>query len=82
MEALERYRSKAASENGVMPYVIFHDRTLNEISVLKPKTIDELDGIHGIGEAKRRRYGKDIVDIVLKMEGGQSAHGPVNTRIT
>lgn len=73
LAALKRYRTKVASENGVPPYVIFHDRTLIEISALKPRTLAELDGIHGIGEAKRSRYGKDIVAIVLEPQAGADA---------
>jgi hypothetical protein len=36
----------------------------------------ELDGIHGIGEAKLSRYGKDIVAIVLEAQAGADADDP------
>ncbi len=76
LQKLKQYRSKIAAQDGVPPYVIFHDRTLIALSACRPKTIAELDGIYGIGEAKRSRYGKDIVDIVLEMEPGAAAHDP------
>jgi ATP-dependent DNA helicase RecQ len=76
LAALKRYRTKVAGENGVPPYVIFHDRTLIEIAAVKPKTMAELDGIHGIGEAKLSRYGKDIVAIVLEAQAGADADDP------
>ena len=67
LERLKQYRTRVASENGVPPYVIFHDRTLIELAARRPRVIAELDGIYGIGEAKRSRYGRDIVDMVLEM---------------
>jgi ATP-dependent DNA helicase RecQ len=68
LEALKRYRTKVAGENGVPPYVIFHDRTLIEMAAVKPKTMAQLGGIHGIGEAKLRRYGKDIIAIISESQ--------------
>jgi ATP-dependent DNA helicase RecQ len=76
LEALKRYRTKAAGENGVPPYVIFHDRTLIEIAAVKPKTMTGLAAIHGIGEAKLSRYGKAIVGIVLEAQAGADADDP------
>ena len=67
LERLKQYRTKVAGENGVPPYVIFHDRTLIELAARRPKIIAELEGIYGIGEAKRSRYGQDIVDMVLQI---------------
>ena len=78
LQRLKQYRSKVAGENGVPPYVIFHDRTLMEISAHRPGSIAELDGIYGIGDAKRSRYGNDIVDIVSEMEAGRTTHDPQN----
>jgi ATP-dependent DNA helicase RecQ len=78
LERLKQYRTKVAGEKSVPPYVIFHDRTLIEIAARRPETIAELDGIYGIGEAKRSRYGQDIVEMVSEMEADAMVHDPVN----
>lgn len=54
---LRTLRLNLAKEQGVPPYVIFHDKTLFEIASAKPKTIDEMKGIHGVGEQKLAKYG-------------------------
>ncbi len=46
-------------------YVIFTDRTLQEIAAARPKTLDALAQVHGVGQAKLRKYG----DMVLAMVG-------------
>ncbi|MBW1843491.1 MAG: ATP-dependent DNA helicase RecQ, partial [Deltaproteobacteria bacterium] len=51
-EALRSYRLKRASAQGVPPYVVASDRSLREIVAERPRTIDELLLVHGIGPAK------------------------------
>lgn len=55
---LRAVRYSLAQEQGVPPYVIFHDKTLFEIAQAKPKTIDELKGLHGVGTQKLAKYGE------------------------
>jgi ATP-dependent DNA helicase RecQ len=50
----------------VPPYVVASDRTLREIAAERPRTIDELLVIHGIGPARARRYGKGLLEVVAK----------------
>jgi ATP-dependent DNA helicase RecQ len=50
----------------VPPYVIFHDKTLREISVERPLTVDDLRGISGVGETRAARYGEAIVQLVAE----------------
>jgi ATP-dependent DNA helicase RecQ len=54
---LKAKRMELAKEQGVPPYVIFHDSTLLEILNQKPRTLDEMGRISGIGQAKLARYG-------------------------
>lgn len=56
-QALKAKRLELAREQGVPPYVIFHDSTLLEIHNRKPKTLDEMGQISGIGQAKLQKYG-------------------------
>jgi ATP-dependent DNA helicase RecQ len=63
-EKLKEWRKNKAKEENTLPYVVFHDTTLHEISKIKPKNEDELLKIKGIGEIKINKYGKDILSIV------------------
>ncbi len=55
--ALKAKRLALAREQGVPPYVIFHDSTLLEILNRHPATLDEMAQISGVGQAKLARYG-------------------------
>ncbi|MDR3159223.1 MAG: DNA helicase RecQ [Zoogloeaceae bacterium] len=63
-ERLRQWRLEAAKEQGVPAYVIFDNKTLKAIAAHRPQTLDELLAIHGVGEAKRERYGKDILTLI------------------
>src|SRR5690606_3047633 len=63
-EALRECRRQIAAEQGVPPYVIFHDVTLREIAATKPRSADALLGISGVGLAKLERYGDRFLDVV------------------
>jgi ATP-dependent DNA helicase RecQ len=65
-EALRSYRLKRASAQGVPPYVVASDRSLREIVAERPRSIDELLLVHGIGPAKAKRYGKGLLKVVLE----------------
>jgi ATP-dependent DNA helicase RecQ len=63
-DALRSYRLKRASAQGVPPYVIASDRSLREIAAERPRSIEELLLVHGIGPAKAKRYGKGLLKVV------------------
>ncbi len=63
-EALRQWRAGAAKLQGVPPYVIFHDTTLHEIAAVRPRRLDELGGIKGIGASKLLRYGAEVLAVV------------------
>jgi ATP-dependent DNA helicase RecQ len=56
-ERLRELRRRIADEEGVPAFMVFSDRTLRGMAQLKPRTRDELLGIHGVGEAKLDSYG-------------------------
>ena len=60
-DALRELRTRLAREQGVPPYVIFHDRTLREIAASAPETLAALGGIGGIGSRKLERYGDAVL---------------------
>jgi ATP-dependent DNA helicase RecQ len=59
---LRACRKRLADAEGVPPYVIFHDRTLREMALLRPQSARELLGVNGVGEAKLERYGEAFLD--------------------
>ena len=60
-DALRELRTRLAREQGVPPYVIFHDRTLREIAASMPDTLEALGGIACIGSSKLERYGDAVL---------------------
>ena len=67
--ALKAKRTELAREQGVPPYVIFHDSTLMEILNQRPATLDELAGISGVGQAKLARYGDEFLSVLKGFDG-------------
>jgi len=62
--ALKQKRLELAREQGVPPYVIFHDSTLMEILNRRPSTLAELGEISGVGQAKLKKYGEAFLGVV------------------
>jgi ATP-dependent DNA helicase RecQ len=63
-EALRAWRRQTAAEQGVPPYVIFHDRTLAEIALFRPATLADLTIVGGVGQAKLDHYGQAVLRVV------------------
>ena len=63
-EALRAWRRTTAAEQGVPPYVIFHDKTLAEIALFRPATLSDLTMIGGVGQAKLDHYGQSVLRVV------------------
>jgi ATP-dependent DNA helicase RecQ len=63
-QALKAKRLELAREQGVPPYVIFHDSTLLEILNHRPQTLDEMRKISGIGQAKLTRYADYFLEVI------------------
>jgi ATP-dependent DNA helicase RecQ len=61
-EALRAWRSATAKEQGVPPYVVFHDKTLREIATRRPSSLAELGTVSGVGENKLAKYGEQILE--------------------
>jgi ATP-dependent DNA helicase RecQ len=68
-EKLRRLRTKLADRVGIPAYAVFTNATLLELSVRKPKTPDELMSISGIGRSKCDRWGKAILEEILRYTG-------------
>jgi ATP-dependent DNA helicase RecQ len=64
VERLRQLRTELAEEEGVAPFLIFHDKTLKAIAGYKPGTPAALLEIPGIGEMKAERYGRRVLAVV------------------
>ncbi|MDD5241063.1 MAG: DNA helicase RecQ [Sulfuricella sp.] len=61
---LKAKRMELAREQGVPPYVIFHDSTLLEILNRRPASLTELGEISGVGQAKLAKYGDAFLGVL------------------
>ena len=66
LTALKSWRREQAREQGVPPYVVFHDRTLVELAARRPADLNALGGIGGIGAAKLDRYGEALLAVLAE----------------
>ncbi len=60
-EALRSWRREQAAVQHVPPYVIFQDKTLLEIALVEPGTLEALGHVSGVGQGKLERYGKGVL---------------------
>ena len=67
-EALRNCRRELAEEQGVPPYVIFHDSTLVEMCSVAPKTLDAFSKLSGVGERKLMKYGEAFIAAIKTAE--------------
>ena len=67
-EALRECRREQAEEQGVPPYVIFHDSTLIEMCTLLPQTHDEFANLTGVGERKLLKYGDAFLAAIRRAQ--------------
>ncbi|TSD86769.1 DNA helicase RecQ [Mycobacterium sp. KBS0706] len=63
-QALRARRLELAREQGVPPYVIFHDATLTELAHARPRSMTEFATIPGVGQAKLLRYADAFLEVI------------------
>jgi ATP-dependent DNA helicase RecQ len=63
-QALKAKRMELARDQGVPPYIIFHDATLMEILKARPTKLNQLKLIGGVGQAKLDRYGPHFLSVI------------------
>ncbi len=67
-EALRRCRRELAESEGVPPYVIFHDATLAALLEQRPRDLDAMSRVPGIGRHKLERYGQRFLEVLRESE--------------
>ena len=63
---LKAWRAEVAREHNLPAYVIFHDATLAAIAERNPGTLEDLQGISGMGAKKLEAYGAEVLRVVEK----------------
>jgi ATP-dependent DNA helicase RecQ len=66
MGMLRDLRKKVAKKLGVPPFVVFQDPSLEDMALKYPINMDELINIHGVGEGKAKKYGKDFIELISR----------------
>jgi ATP-dependent DNA helicase RecQ len=63
-EVLRECRRELADEQGIPPYIIFHDRTLQEMCVTVPQNMEQFSQLGGVGERKLEKYGPGFLQAI------------------
>ena len=66
-EKLRWWRITTAKAHNVAAFIIFADATLREIAKTKPRSMDDLRGVTGVGAKKLESYGAEIVALIAEM---------------
>ncbi|MFK5915296.1 MAG: DNA helicase RecQ, partial [Woeseiaceae bacterium] len=64
-ELLREHRLELSQHHGVPPYVIFHDATLEAMTLTRPQTLDKMRYISGVGDKKLNQFGQSFLDLIL-----------------
>ena len=64
MGMLRDLRRVNAKKLGVPPFVVFQDPSLEDMALKYPMTIAELANVHGVGDGKAKKYGKDFIELI------------------
>ncbi len=63
-EALRTLRKRLADQEALPAYIVLSDKVLHLLSTSRPTTIEEFGNISGIGEYKKKKYGKEFVELI------------------
>lgn len=61
---LKDLRKKVAKKLDVPPFVVFQDPSLDDMALKYPISVEELANVHGVGDGKARKFGKDFVNLI------------------
>jgi len=64
VKLLKNLRKKVSTKLGVPPFAVFQDPSLDDMALKYPINLDELSKVHGVGEGKARKFGKDFVKLI------------------
>ena len=65
-EALRKLRKRLADEEALPAYIVLSDKVLHLLSTSRPTSLEEFGNISGIGEHKKKKYGKEFINLIRK----------------
>ncbi|WP_431810644.1 NERD domain-containing protein [Lysinibacillus capsici] len=65
-DALKKFRMQIATKQNVKAYHIFTNKTLDELLLKQPCTINDLKNIQGFGDVKTNAFGEELVELIMK----------------
>lgn len=65
-EALRKLRKRLANEEALPAYIVLSDKVLHLLSTSRPTNLEEFGNISGIGEYKKKKYGKEFINLIRK----------------
>ena len=65
-EALRKLRKRLADEEALPAYIVLSDKVLHLLSTSRPTSLEEFGNISGIGEYKKKKYGKEFINLIRK----------------
>ena len=66
MGMLKDLRRTVAKKQGVPPFVVFQDPSLEDMTLKYPISVEELSNVHGVGDGKAKKFGKEFVSLIAK----------------
>ncbi|MDY7394272.1 RecQ family ATP-dependent DNA helicase [Aureibaculum sp. 2210JD6-5] len=66
MAMLKDLRKKVGKRKSVPPFAVFQDPSLEDMTIKYPVTIEELSNVHGVGDGKAKKFGKDFVELIQR----------------
>ncbi len=64
LKLLKGLRKKVGKKLSVPPFIVFQDPSLEDMTLKYPTTLEELSNVHGVGEGKAKKYGKDFIKLI------------------
>jgi len=71
--ALRKKRSEIARREAVPAYIVFSDRTLAEMALLRPASLAAMKNVRGVGEMKLARYGEQFLSVIKNADETEAA---------
>jgi ATP-dependent DNA helicase RecQ len=67
-ESFRVLRREIATKNDIPAYIVFSDKTLKDLSLKLPQTKEQMLDVHGVGEVKYERYGREFLELSKKLQ--------------
>ncbi len=63
-QALKAFRKELAAARGVPAYIIFSDKSLIDMAICRPQTLDQFGEIYGVGAGKKKEFGERFITFI------------------